>query len=206
MCEHVADKYIEYELVLVLMDIVLHQRCAFRHLYRNRKGFLRNKHAFKWLLLTILCVSAILKVLILNKTAYERMNSYLSIQHLVLTTIAEHALASLGMFIGIGIVYKVTQLSSGGLMETLKRLYIAAAFPETIKVVAIVMQLFDVEPTLLLLMGMLMLSIQVISLQSVFNIAYAPLLLSVTLATAFRVLVRVFTYSGIDIWTMGVFL
>ena len=36
-CGNVADKYIEYELVIVLMDIVLHRVTAFRHIYRNRQ-------------------------------------------------------------------------------------------------------------------------------------------------------------------------
>lgn len=35
-CNCVADKYVEYELQLVLMDIVLHRRPAARHLMFNR--------------------------------------------------------------------------------------------------------------------------------------------------------------------------
>lgn len=35
-CGQVADKYVEYELMLVLIDIILHRRPAFRHLMYNR--------------------------------------------------------------------------------------------------------------------------------------------------------------------------
>ena len=35
-CGQVTDKYIEYELLLVLIDIVLHRMPAFRHLLFNR--------------------------------------------------------------------------------------------------------------------------------------------------------------------------
>lgn len=35
-CGHVTDKYIEYELLLVLIDIILHRIPAFRHLLFNR--------------------------------------------------------------------------------------------------------------------------------------------------------------------------
>jgi hypothetical protein len=35
-CHKVADKYIEYELVIVLVDLVLHRVPAYRHIYRNR--------------------------------------------------------------------------------------------------------------------------------------------------------------------------
>jgi len=35
-CGKVADKYVEYELLLVLMDSVLHRKPAIRHLLYNR--------------------------------------------------------------------------------------------------------------------------------------------------------------------------
>ena len=35
-CGKVADKYVEYELLLVLMDTVLHRKPAIRHLLYNR--------------------------------------------------------------------------------------------------------------------------------------------------------------------------
>ena len=35
-CGEVADKYVEYELLLVLMDVIMHQRGAIRHLMFNR--------------------------------------------------------------------------------------------------------------------------------------------------------------------------
>jgi hypothetical protein len=38
-CGEAVDKYIEYELVLVLIDVVLHRKSAFRHLYFNRRHF-----------------------------------------------------------------------------------------------------------------------------------------------------------------------
>lgn len=35
-CGQVADKYVEYELILVLIDVLLHCRPAYRHLLYNR--------------------------------------------------------------------------------------------------------------------------------------------------------------------------
>lgn len=35
-CGQVADKYVEYELMLVLIDIIMHRRPAFCHLMYNR--------------------------------------------------------------------------------------------------------------------------------------------------------------------------
>lgn len=35
-CGRVADKYIEFELLLVLIDIILHRKSAYRHLMINR--------------------------------------------------------------------------------------------------------------------------------------------------------------------------
>jgi hypothetical protein len=38
-CGSVNDKYIEYELTLVAIDIILHRKPAFRHLLHNRQQF-----------------------------------------------------------------------------------------------------------------------------------------------------------------------
>ena len=35
-CGEVADKYVEYELLLVMMDVLLHRRAAFIHIVNNR--------------------------------------------------------------------------------------------------------------------------------------------------------------------------
>ncbi len=35
-CGQVADKYIEFELVLVIIDVLLHRKPAYRHLMYNR--------------------------------------------------------------------------------------------------------------------------------------------------------------------------
>ncbi len=35
-CASIADKYIEFELILVILDIVLHRKQAFRHVLFNR--------------------------------------------------------------------------------------------------------------------------------------------------------------------------
>ena len=39
LCGNVNDKYIEYELTLVAIDIILHRTPAFRHLLHNRQAF-----------------------------------------------------------------------------------------------------------------------------------------------------------------------
>ena len=37
-CQNVADKYIEYELILVCIDVILHRKQAFRHFLFNRRS------------------------------------------------------------------------------------------------------------------------------------------------------------------------
>lgn len=51
-CHKVADKYIEYELFLVIVDVILHRKAAIRHLLFNRwdSNQVKVQHATKQLL------------------------------------------------------------------------------------------------------------------------------------------------------------
>ena len=38
ICHKVVDKYVEYELILVIIDVILHRPQAFRHVLYNRRS------------------------------------------------------------------------------------------------------------------------------------------------------------------------
>ena len=41
-CKKIADKYVEYELVLIVIDLILHKPQVYRHILFNRTPFVKN--------------------------------------------------------------------------------------------------------------------------------------------------------------------
>ena len=78
------------------------------------------------------------------------------------------------------------------------------AFPEIFKVAAVLLQIFDDEPTLLLLIGLLITSIQHTSLESVTSISTSKLNTIMLLAVFLRFFVRCVFHRLPDAWLRGV--
>lgn len=91
------------------------------------------------------------------------------------------------------------------------RLYLAVLFPESFRIVALVLHTFDTEPSLLMLLGLFIASIQFISFHSVLQNTTQPLriramiALSFVLAMGAKVVSKMWFYSHRDIWLLGGF-
>lgn len=85
-----------------------------------------------------------------------------------------------------------------------RKVYVALAFPEIFKVAAVLLQIFDDEPTLLLLIGLLITSIQHTSLESVTSISTSKLNTIMLLAVFLRFFVRCVFHRLHDAWLLGV--
>ena len=85
-----------------------------------------------------------------------------------------------------------------------RKVYVALAFPEIFKVAAVLLQIFDNEPSLLLLIGLLIISIQQTSLESVTSISTPKLNMIIFVAVSLRLLVRCFFYRFYDVWLLGI--
>ena len=85
-----------------------------------------------------------------------------------------------------------------------RKIYVALAFPEIFKVAAVLLQIFDNEPTLLFLIGLLILSIQQTSLGSVTSILTPKLNVIIFIAVLLRLLVRSCFHRIFDVWLLGV--
>ena len=85
-----------------------------------------------------------------------------------------------------------------------RKVYLALAFPEIFKVAAVLLQIFDNEPTLLVLIGLLIISIQQISLESVTSISTHKLNMIIFASVGLRLLVRCFFHRFFDVWLLGV--
>ena len=54
-CNHIADKYVEYEVVLILIDLMLHKPQAYRHILDNREPPISPSQLWKmYMILTLL--------------------------------------------------------------------------------------------------------------------------------------------------------
>ena len=90
-CGQICDKYIEYELILVLIDIVLHRKAAYRHLYHNRRDFWPATNSVRWLIIVVICLNALFKAIVLHKR-----QGTLRIFQLIAASSLEHAALVVG--------------------------------------------------------------------------------------------------------------
>lgn len=202
MCSNVADKYIEYELILVLIDIILHRRPAFRHLLFNRQDFARAMNSIKWTFIGTVLVNSMLKFIILHEHIYSTMPAWLVFGHLILSSVLEHGISS-SIIIWVVCCYRDYQTLDGGQNKFLRKLYFSIAFPEYLKCLTIFLQFFDSEPRMLFLFALLLVSIQIMSLQSLLNQKSSRIFLGIIFGNACRLAVKLAFYGLKDTKLLG---
>jgi hypothetical protein len=201
-CGQVADKYIEFELVLVLLDILLHRKPAYRHLMYNRYSQSVTIRVVKLLPVAVVATEAVLKLVILKNGAYRSLGLF-SILHAIIVTVAEHLIffATIAATILISARLRVSYNS-----KQATRLFLAVLFPESFKIIAVVLHTFDSEPNLLVLLEILILSIQIVSFSAISpslppRLLYAAFLLGMVL----RIVLKNMVYDQEDLWLLGGF-
>ena len=105
-------------------------------------------------------------------------------------------------FTGLWFLPNSRNLINGG-AKFERKIYVALAFPEIFKVAAVLLQIFDDEPTLLLLIGLLIISIQLTSLESVTSISPHKLNTIIFVAALLRFLVRCLFHNRQNVWLLG---
>ena len=105
-------------------------------------------------------------------------------------------------FTGLWFLPNSRNLINGG-AKFERKIYVALAFPEIFKVAAVLLQIFDDEPTLLLLIGLLIISIQLTSLESVTSISPHKLNTIIFVAALLRFLVRCLFHKRQNVWLLG---
>jgi hypothetical protein len=104
---------------------------------------------------------------------------------------------------GLWLTPNTRHLMTGKNNKFKRKVYVALAFPEIFKFAAVLLQIFDTDPKLLLLIGLLIVSIQHKSLQSVVNLPIVRLNLVIVAAVLLRFLVRCIFHRLSDIWLLG---
>lgn len=201
-CGNVSDKYIEYEFILVAIDLILHRKQAFRHLLYNRQEF-ESSSSIRFIVIGVLVVNCVLKLSLLHRTVYRNVFRLKPAVHLAISSIVEHGVLLAAVMAGLWLTPNTRHLMTGKNNKFKRKVYVALAFPEIFKFAAVLLQIFDTDPKLLLLIGLLIISIQHKSLQSVVNLSIVRLNLVIVAAVLLRFLVRCIFHRLSDIWLLG---
>lgn len=200
-CGKVADKYVEYELLLVLMDTVLHRKPAIRHLLYNRMSDSSVQKSIRWVPFVTVAVSCALKVSALGDSAYKNL-TLRALLHVVGVSISDQIIL---IALAAAVLYLTPSATAVLLKQNrvLIKLYLSLASAELIRGFAIILQIFDGESGVLLLVGLLILSIQFLCFQCLTNIRTVKLVLCAALVVASRMAVRYAMFSSSDMWKLG---
>jgi hypothetical protein len=163
VCNEVADKYIEYDAVLVLIDVVLHRKEAYRHyLWNLKKHWVQQ--SLGALFLAVVASGGIVKAACLGllsvdadaaQHGWDVSSALLGWLHLAVLTAIEHA-----VFVSTLFLYNYQSTSLAMTRTLWVQIYSVVAAPELLKLVAVVLQTWDQEPTVLIIIGLVLLSIQ----------------------------------------------
>jgi len=206
-CGHVADKYIEYELVLVLIDVILHRTAAFRHLFynRNASSSINQLRSVQFLIFTSIFSNVALKTIVLNTSRLysHKLSGLMEFLYLILLCALEHSSQIIIMFAML-YIKPIPKLNIASKVNMNRIIYLSIAFPEILKCGTCILQLFETEPIVLFLCGGLITSIQYISLQSISNLHSNRILMGTLIALILRVYIRTYFFSLQEIWALGI--
>lgn len=150
---------------------------------------------------SVLLMSACLKVVILLNTCYKPVH-ILSFAHALMVSLVEFVLFALAIALFIPFAPRISTTSSA-----LTRLYLALLFPESFRVVALVLHTFDSEPSLLLLLGILIAAIQFVSFQSCMLHPFSQRMIWFCMLVGMmaKVVGKLWFYKPSDVWLLGAF-
>ena len=215
-CNSIADKYIEFELILVFIDVILHRKQSFRHLLFNRLRICTMTTLTKWLPIITAILNTTLKLLVLRKTVYG-LSNVKNIIHAAVSTVLESICFLLVFFAVLRSSKVITAansptpsadfnhgddkqrqqqqpLSASGRIFN-ARVYLALQFPELFKLAVLVIQIFDTEPNLLFLFGLVILSIQSLAFRTATNMSSNRVSILMCIAVSTRITVRCLFYT-----------
>ena len=154
-----------------------------------------------WLSLAVLVVSVLLKLLRLRDTFFQKPSP-----SKVLIGSVSCFLEVFG-FISILVLLlwllTINKQSTNFSSEKYRMIYPSLIFPELLRALAVVLHTFDSKPNLLFLLGLMVLSIQFMALQSLLRVSNKALLTCFTAALTVRLLTKLCFYTYDDISLLG---
>lgn len=150
-------------------------------------------------------MDATLKSIVLHKSLYLATSGSFQAAQVASLSVLEHA-AFLAAFCAALLAAPRSRRTVTALLRTDRRkMYLALALPECAKFVSIVLQIFDQDPSLLLLLAALTASVQLTSFHTLVGsqLSEAQVALALLLAVGARLGVRCCFYSAESVHTLG---
>lgn len=141
----------------------------------------------------ILIINTFLKLFTIFEPSRNSWDVFLRVSELIISCLVEHLAFVVPIFL---LIYfrDSTLFANSGYIKYWRKLYFSIAFPEFFKVIAIILQIFCSEVSLLILFGILLILIQCQSLQIFTNVQSSMLsvriFLFVIVAACFKLLIR----------------
>jgi hypothetical protein len=154
--------------------------------------------------LCTISANCVLKYVVLRNTAYKTFNGG-TIFHLLGVSLLEQltllTVASVLVYCSASVKTKLAQHKHNNIYT---KLYLSLIFPELLRIFAIVIQVFDTEPVLLLLFASLILSIQFLTFHCLTNIRMSQLAACVVAVIVLKVATNYAIYSLSDLYLLGI--
>ena len=166
----------------------------------------------RWVPAAVIVANTILRLFVLRNTAYKHTAvEALSILHSMASNILEHFLfvgtiAFYLYFIPSNAVPPKHNLYAKQNKMMKYKLYLIFAVPELLKLLVMVLQIFDTETTLLITVGSLLLSLQFVAYECLTTLSLRHLLLSMMLAVLVRFAVKCIFYNIQNVYLSGIVL
>ena len=197
------------------MDIVLHRKPAFRHIYFNRHNIWITNSSISFVCIIILCLDILLKSIVLYKSLYFKHTIGYHIIHVILSSICEQISSILG-FILIFVLLPYTRIYLLSLLKTKplerklleRKMVLYLVLPRLFQGIMIIMQIFDNSAFLLFLLSILIISIQYISFHILaYDNKYINIyiiLFAFIISVLFKFMIRSLFFRAEDILLLGI--
>ena len=196
-CFSVVDKYVEFEIIIIAIDVILHKIQAYRHILFNRNLFLRPID-----LRLIFFVNIALCLLFKCATLYHSAYSVNRSIFLFCSVICDHF--ALVFILLLCVVFRPNQNYTSESIY-FHQLYIAVSFPILGKIPVLLLQTWDHEISLLILSNILTISVEYISIKCVASHLSEYELSSILIsAIAFRLCSRILFHPLDEILKLGI--
>ena len=204
-CSNVIDKYIEFELILIAIDIILHKIQAFRHILFNRRQFAEAIDLWFIVFLNVTMIFSF-KYALLHYSDNSSIDSDMTkIFHLLLSVILEHSVFLVVIYCCI--MYQHHPRISIYAFDKFyfRQIYLAISFPSLGKLPILLLVTWDHELSLIVLSSIFTVSLEYISLKCVtFNLTGQRIFLMLCLSVWARFLVKKMFFSYNDILKLGI--
>lgn len=147
----------------------------------------------------IIILNTTLDVILLHESVMNSWSLLSLIFRLLISNFIDHLAFTLSVGLILVIRNDVQMILNSAYSKYYRKLYFALAFPEYLRTIAIILQLFDSETEILTLLSLLLLSIQCQSIQSFTGKPFHRILVAIIFGALIRISIRSLLYEKTDL-------